>query len=504
MSLSPRSLLAAAAVTAVAPCLVAVPAHAVAPTSCLGRAVTVVASSTVTEGTEGDDVVAVEPGAWTDFDAKGGNDTICLDVPAEIVTDHYGGRSRLAILDAGAGDDTVVNLVPAGTTGITTTVTLGLGSDTFTGADIGEQVFAETVAYDPDAVATDARLTGAQRDVVTGAAQVWSTAPLDGPNADRITFGTRGARAVIDGPMSADGLVDVSASEEATLALPSPDRLRSVPYGGVLVDNRARRVVAGSPTVSWVGDVQTFEIGTPTRSLGAYVSFVGSDLAETVRYTDANVGDVDLGGGDDTLAVQGLNLPTQPASALGGAGRDTAHLEMLCRRSIVVRLDDATSCDGRTGDFSRFEEVIASSGASPEPATTLVGTGRGDTLRAFGSKAVVRGRGGDDVIDATAPFVRVRAGAGADRVSAIGLDAVVRGEAGPDRIRMPADGGVFEGDTPRRQRVALGGPGADVLVGASDPRPDRLVGGAGKDRADGGKGRRDVCTAEVTRRCERP
>ena len=49
-----------------------------------GRAVTVVASSSVTTGTEGDDVVAMTPGGWNQFDALGGNDTICLAVPAAI------------------------------------------------------------------------------------------------------------------------------------------------------------------------------------------------------------------------------------------------------------------------------------------------------------------------------------------------------------------------------------------------------------------------------------
>jgi hypothetical protein len=45
---------------------------------CLGKPVTIVASTTVTTGTEGDDVVAMTPSGWSRFDALSGNETICL------------------------------------------------------------------------------------------------------------------------------------------------------------------------------------------------------------------------------------------------------------------------------------------------------------------------------------------------------------------------------------------------------------------------------------------
>ncbi|WP_129427906.1 hypothetical protein [Nocardioides zhouii] len=500
-----RSLaaLAGLVLTAGTTWLVAAPVQAAAPTTCQGKPVTIVATRTVTVGTEGDDVVAMEPGGWTRFDALGGNDTVCLALPAEITTDHYGGRDRIASVDAGAGDDTVVNLMPVSASVSRTTVVLGLGSDTFKGADVGEVVHAEALGYG-GLPAADPAMTGPQRDVVTGVAEVWSTAPVDGPNTDRITFGSHAARAVIDGRMSGDGLLDVSAAPEATLVLPSPDRLRPVTYGGVLVDNQARQVVAGFPTLTWVGDFQSFEIGSPTRVLGAAVSFLGSDAADFVYFKDTNVGDVALGGGDDYLSVQGLSLAELPDSSVGGPGRDTAYLEVPCQERLVVRLDDMASCDGRSGTFTGFE-VVGAGNDGPDVATTLVGTARSDDLRAYGNKAVVVvGGGGSDQIFGGAPVVRVRAGGGADRVIARGLDVVVRGQAGPDRVELVADRGALESGVGHRQRVALGGPGADRLTGAADRFADRLVGGAGRDRADGGKGRRDYCTAEVTRGCERP
>ncbi len=47
------------------------PAAASAATSCQGKPVTIVATTEVTTGTEGDDVVAMTPGAWETFDALG-------------------------------------------------------------------------------------------------------------------------------------------------------------------------------------------------------------------------------------------------------------------------------------------------------------------------------------------------------------------------------------------------------------------------------------------------
>ena len=492
--------LAVLAATTASTWLAVVPASAAAPATCQGKAVTIVATAAVTRGTDGDDVVAMEPGGWNRFDAGAGHDTICLDVPAEIVTDHYGGRDRIGDLDAGEGDDTVVNLMPAGTAGITTNVVLGPGSDSYQGAGVGERVHAEKGYVD---ATTDPALTGPQRDVVSGAAKVWTAAPADGVNTDRITFGAGPAWAVVDGRMGPDGLLDFTATDEATLELPVPDRLRGATGGGVVVDNQARQVAAGSQVLAWQGEVSTFLIGTPTRVPGAPVSFLGGAADETVRFQDSVVGDVDLGAGDDTLGVQGLNLPGLPSATQGGPGRDVAYLETVCAQSVVVRLDDSASCDGRSGSFSGVEEVVASSYVAGS-RTRLVGTRGRDVLRAFGDHAVVDGRGGADTVSAVAPTVRARGGNGADRMVAIGLDVVVRGQRGGDRIEVREDEGRFGTGAGRRHRVALGGPGRDRLVGGDDARPDRLLGGAGRDRVDGGGGRHDYCVAEITRRCERP
>jgi len=511
MKHSQPAVIAALALAASTSWLVTAPAHAAAPATCEGKAVTIVATTTVTTGTEGDDVVAMEPGGWTRFDALGGNDTVCLTLPAEITTDHYGGRDRVGVLDAGGGDDTVVNLTPAGSTVTTMQVVLGLGNDTFAGADLGEKVYTDKeVGYFPDdPEAADPGLVGQQTDVVTGAAEVWSTSPTGGLNADRITFGSRGGLAVMAGPMGQQGLLDFTAASEPRLEIRSLGRLGVPSTGNVVVDNRARTVTAGPDTVlAWAGEVASFTLGQPRRMvvMGPAVGFVGTDAAESVVLADVLVGDVDLGGGDDVLSVQSWNNAFIPRSADGGSGRDRLSIDTTCRTELKVRVDRTVTCDGRSGPLAGFREVYANGSSASGARTVVVGTARRDRLSASGSIVVVRaGAGRDQVTVDESSLARVHAGGGADRVYASGDDVVVRGQGGADRLELGGTADLDEAPGIRNQQVALGGAGRDVLLGTADDRErDRLVGGPGRDRADGRKGRRDYCSAEVTRRCERP
>ena len=138
----------------------------------------------------------------------------------------------------------------------------------------------------------------------------------------------------------------------------------------------------------------------------------------------------------------------------------------------------------------------------------MASTNRDERLVATGDQVVVRGRGGDDdVLVDEGWTTRVRGGDGDDRIYVEGDDVVVRGDAGADWIRLdgPLNYYLFGGKPVKtRQHVALGGRGPDVLIGSDYEVADRLVGGQGRDRANGRKGHRDYCLAEVTRRCERP
>jgi hypothetical protein len=80
---------------------------------------------------------------------------------------------------------------------------------------------------------------------------------------------------------------------------------------------------------------------------------------------------------------------------------------------------------------------------------------------------------------------------------------VAHGQDGSDLIQLRGFGSPDRVPGHDWRQLAVGGRGADDLRGTRDILPDRLVGGPGKDRADGRQGRRDRCSAEVVRGCER-
>lgn len=480
-----------------------------APATCVGKPVTIVANRTVTTGTEGDDVVAMEPGAWSVFDALGGDDTICLALGRAGT-----GRDRTppaGSVDAGPGDDTVVSLVPPGTTGAETTVVLGLGSDTYQGADAGELVYADTQTSrfeDPyesdDLYAPDPSFTGPQLDVVTGAPTVFSAAPADGPNQDRISLsGTQGLL-VLDYGMGAEGRIEFPVGGAGRIELRGMRRLAPVAPSDVLVDNVDRAVeIGGVAVLGWSGDVRSFGLGTPNRdSREPAVSFIGTDADEALTITDGRVGDVAMGGGHDELFVNGVDAAFVPRSADGGAGDDSFTLVTPCR-SLVVRLDVSATCGRTSGTLTGFEEAVADASWT-HGSLVLVGTARGERLAGNAQRVTVRSGAGDDFVVVEQSYLtRVRAGDGQDRVRVNGDDVVVHGQDGGDRIRLLGYGGLSSVAGHHWRQVAVGGRGADDLRGTDDLRADRLAGGPGRDRADGRRGQRDWCGAEVVRRCER-
>jgi hypothetical protein len=505
-----RILIAAATITAsiavMVSMLVAPPAGAAQPaaTTCLGRPVTVVASSSVTTGTEGDDVVAMTPGGWNQFDALGGNDTICMAVPAAI-----GGSDPwppTGWVEAGAGNDMVMDESEV-VAGAQVSVGLGAGDDSFTGNGLSERVFADSSiqTYDGPVPA------GTQRDLIdsgAGADTVYTAAVEGQLNADRIVFGAGEATVDYRGAMGPDGVLDVSAATSARLQVPLPGAALPVAVGELVVDNAARRATVGGTTVlTWTGEIRSFQLGRdPGTSSGLPVSFIGTDADEGVAVSGGPIGDVRFGAGDDYLKVEAYNDPFVPRSLDGGPGSDTAQIDTACLVLTVV-VDETVACDGAPGPLVGVEEVLESSDRGGSQVT-LIGTARSERLVAIGDRVTVRGRGGDDDILVDEGWTtRVRGGDGDDRIYVEGDDVVVRGDAGADRIRLdgPLNYYLFGGKPVKTgQHVAQGGRGPDVLIGSDYKVADRLVGGRGRDRADGRKGQRDFCLAEVTRRCERP
>jgi hypothetical protein len=305
--------------------------------------------------------------------------------------------------------------------------------------------------------------------------------------------------------MGPQGRVDFPAGGSGRIQMRGMRRLAPVAPQEVLVDNVARAVKVGGESVfTWTGDVRSFGLGSPRRkNIEPTVSFIGSDARETVEINDSPVGDVDLGGGDDELVVNSVDFGLVPRSADGGAGDDSLALRADCR-TLVVRLDVGTTCDGDSGTLSGFEGAVAEA-SLVHGSLVLVGTSRAERLVGSGQQVTIRARAGDDLVHVDLSHVaRVWAGAGRDRILADGVDAVVHGQGGSDLIRLRGVGGPIEVPGHGWRQLGLGGRGADDLRGTRDIRPDRLVGGPGKDRADGRQGGRDYCSAEVVRGCERP
>ena len=85
----------------------------------------------------------------------------------------------------------------------------------------------------------------------------------------------------------------------------------------------------------------------------------------------------------------------------------------------------------------------------------------------------------------------------ANTLTAHACRAVVEGQGGNDVLQLSLDSGA---SCKSQERRLLGGAGADSLVGSR--HGDVLIGGAGRDMADG-QGSNDRCQAEVRRNCER-
>ena len=469
----------------------------VAATTCLGKPVTIVASTAVTVGTEGDDVVAMTPSGWSNFDARGGNDTICLALGKDYVDSPASGT-----VDAGAGDDVVINEAsPAA--GASMSVGLGAGEDTFTGNNTPAHVFADSAftyglpTFPP---------AGAQRDVIntgTGGGSVASVAPPGGLNDDRITFGGGDAQVVYIGAMGPQGLVDLTAAAAQTLWFPLPGAVEPLGRGELLVDNVSRRAtVGGAQVFAWSGEVNVFLFGQDgATSSRLPVSFVGSEADEDVTVSGGPVGDVRLAGGDDSLSMQTYNDAFVPRSADGGAGSDSARLETRCLH-MRVENDGSATCDGASGTFGGFEEVIATSLRS-DSTVDLIGTAAAERLVAHGGRVTVLGRSGaDEILVDDARTTRVSGGGGGDDMYVTGADVIVKGQAGRDRIVLAGLQGGPAAAVARQ--VALGGRGADELRGTDEVGGDRLVGGRGRDSANGQGGKLDRCLAETTKNCELP
>lgn len=466
---STKTILSTTSLLLAALAAVGVPAHAAAPTiTCQGKPATVVGST----GTEGDDVMVVVPQLGVTAQALGGNDTICIVAAPE-------GAMRSVIVDAGAGDDTVVN-ESTDVEDVWYTTILGAGADSYTGLDA-------VIPDNPQVSPFDETVFAGVRDLTTGSVEgsldvdvdvidtrggndvVHSGATTPGAtNNDTVLTGTGDDIVEWAGEQGGAGRLDVGTGDNTLAVRPGWQGTSTTVSGPA----RAA-IVDGRTVLRWEGSVARYEVGVHTRDQ----SFTGTNADETLVLASRTVGGrrvISMGGGDDRLALYSMGS----GRVTGGPGRDT-YSGTGCA-TATVRVGGTFACvplgDGTTRhtfDFDAFEDLVLT-GAD----VTVVGSAADEKIKVVADRVRIRGLGGDDVLNANT-LGRPR---GDDPV-------VLAGGTGADRVV----GSNF------RDRL-LGGQGDDELSGGMSN--DEIFGGPGRDKAFGQLGR-DRCDAEVRRTCER-
>lgn len=456
------------ALVSATPMTTGAPAHGAPTITCQGKTATVVGSS----GTEGDDVMVVVPQLGVTAQALGGNDLICIVAAPE-------GVIRSVVVDAGAGDDTVVN-ESTDVEDVWYTTILGAGADSYTGLDA-------VIPSNPQASPFYETVFAGVRDLPTGSVEGSLDVDVDvidtrggndvvhsgtttpgATNNDTVLTGTGDDTVEWAGERRGAGTLDVGTGANTLAVHPGwqgTSTMVSGPARAAIVDGRT--------VLRWEGSVARYEVGVHTRDQ----SFTGTNADETLVLASRTVGGrrvISMGRGDDHLALYSMGS----GRVTGGPGRDS-YSGTGCS-TATVRIGGTFACvplgDGATRHtfgFDDFEDLVLT-GAD----VTVVGGAADEKIKVVASRIRVRGRGGDDVLNANA--------SGALRGD---HPVVLAGGTGADRVV----------GSPASDRL-LGGRGNDTLFGGG--RSDEILGGPGRDKGFGQLGR-DRCVAEVRRSCER-
>lgn len=443
------------------------PAHAAPSTTCQGKPATVVGST----GTEGDDVMVVVPQPGVTAQALGGNDTICIVAAPE-------GGTRSVTVDAGAGDDSVVN-ESADVEDVWYTTILGAGADSYTGLDA-------VIPDNPQASPFEETVFAGVRDLTTGSVEGSLDVDVDVIDTrggdDVVHSGTTTPGATNDDTVltgTGDDTVEWAGERRGagTLDVGTGDNTLAVHPGwqgtSTMVSGPARAaIVDGRTVLRWAGAVAHYEVGVHTRDQ----IFTGTNADETLVLASRTAGGrrvISMGGGDDHLALYSMGS----GRVTGGPGRDSYSGDGCS--TATVRIGGTFACVplgdaiGHSFDFDDFEDLLLT-GAD----VTVLGSDADEKIKVVADRIRIRGRGGDDLLNAN-----TRGRPRGDE------PVVLAGGTGADRVV----GSTF------RDRL-LGGRGDDKLFG--DASNDEILGGPGRDKSFGQLGR-DRCVAEVRRSCER-
>ncbi len=391
-------------------------------------------------GTDGPDVIVIDKYVFG-VDARAGDDLICRTV------------AGATSIDAGPGDDTV-DQGAASNGGV---VTLGEGADVLTGT-YGGYVYAGT---GPDPHGNPVPVVDTERDTITigTGGGVVTSGSLDASNADVVDFAGGDSRLQWLGTQGTGGSIAFGGGRNAlTLSVTTP---QPVQWKASAVSRSIR--VGGKVAVRWSGVVNDYAIGEQS-SQPSELKVDGSNADESVVVTSRAY--LHLSGGDDEIVLPfGYEPPSSVFSA--GGGRD---------RLVSGNTDSDTNIRGHEQVRVFLDEHRLVFGAGPEPQVTIVN--------------------GIEDLSVGATSVRVHGDEKANEVFTTGCDIRVTGGPGNDSLHGSSGG---KADCPLLLSRLRGGSGRDELIGTG--QDDILLGGKGRDRADGRKGI-DRCQAEVTKSCE--
>lgn len=213
-------------------------------------------------------------------------------------------------------------------------------------------------------------------------------------------------------------------------------------------------------------------------------AITGSNLSDVVINSGRIVGDVALGGGNDTFNGRG---GTVSGVVYGGDGDDFYRIddpgiEIVEASGVGTGRDTVASGADAFVLPDNIEVLILSPGARAGTgnalANEITGNGRGNVIEGNAGDDTITGAGGRDTIDGGDGFDRILGGAGDDEIrGGTGADTI-NGESGDDVLigQQGNDSLIgFSGDD-----VLWGGAGNDTLIGSDGE--DTMTGGRGFDR----------------------
>ena len=294
-----------------------------------------------------------------------------------------------------------------------------------------------------------------------------------------------------------DNMLTGGAGDDTIVATAGTDLYEGGSFGNdTLSLERATSGVTLSLEVD-LGPQRTVDLtgnGLGVMTIQDFENLTGSDHDDHLTLiVNLNTGQLQGGGGDDTLAILGHGTMD------GGAGTDTADFSSS-NVGWTVNLTSGQAFDGHSSQ--QLDTLISIENA--------IGTGLADTLAGSAGDNVLTGRAGDDTLVATAGNDTLDGGLGEDTADYSGGQLFFVAGATTDGLVVNlalgmSSGGGLGNDTlvsiedvtgSAHNDTLIGDAGNNLLIGNGGN--DLLRGGGGNDRLNGGYGANGVTTADYS------